>query len=236
VTDKRVILITGASRGIGAATARALAAPGRVVLVNYRSSRDAAETVARDAAARGAESRAIQADVTSAGQVDAMFDAVAKDYGRLDALVCNAGVPYRYSRLAQQEIADYEVQWSAQLKASFLCCRRAVALMAARKAGDIVFVLSSAASGEPPAFMLPYVSAKYAVLGFSKGLAAEAASKGVRVRAVFPGMTETDFIKDFPRPVVDAAREKSASKKLAAPEDAAREIAALLAPAPAEAP
>jgi NAD(P)-dependent dehydrogenase (short-subunit alcohol dehydrogenase family) len=100
--------------------------------------------------------------------------------------------------------------------------------MLKQKSGAIAFVLSEAAQGSPPAFMASYVSAKYAALGLAKALESELSPRGVRVHCVFPPMTETDFIKDFPRPLVDAAREARPDKRLASPQEAARAVAKAL--------
>lgn len=196
-----VCLITGASRGIGAALARRLAAPGRVIGVNYLSSDGAAAAVAADVEKKGAKAVLLKADVREEAQVEALFAKL----GEVDALVCNAGAPARYARLHETPAAEFEAQWRSQAYAAALCCRKALPGMLKRKSGRVVFVLSSAAQGTPPGFMAAYVSAKYALLGLAKAVEAEAGARGVRVECVFPRMTDTDFIKGFPRPIVDAA-------------------------------
>lgn len=221
-----LILVTGSSRGIGAAIARELAAPGRLIGVNFRSSRDEAEVVARQVEAKGAKALLFQADVTSPQEVDALFDGLPPE--PLNILVCNAGIPFRHQRVAETSPEDFEQQWRSLALSSFLCVRRAAPLMAKNRSGRIVFVLSSTLEGAPPSFMSAYVSAKYAVWGLAKAVEAEYGAKGVAVHCVFPGMTQTDFIKDFPRPIVDAARELNATKILAAPEDVAADVARLL--------
>jgi 3-oxoacyl-[acyl-carrier protein] reductase len=216
-----LFLVTGASRGIGAALALELAAPGRTIGINFRSSRDAAQDVARRVEAKGAKALLLQADATSARDVDALFAGLPPE--RLNALVCNAGIPLRHQRVAETSPEDFEAQWRSQALSSFLFVRRAAPLMAKNRSGRIVFVLSSALEGAPPSFMSAYVSAKYAALGLAKAVEAEYAAKGVTVHCVFPGMTRTDFIKDFPRPIVDAAAPSS-------PEEVAASIARLLEP------
>jgi len=225
---ERVILITGAGRGIGAAMARRLAAPGRLVAVNFKSDRAAAQAVARDVESRGGQALLLPADVTSPEAVDSLFAALAEKAGRLDVLVSNAGTPFRYARLAEVSPADFEAQWRSQAAAAHLCCRRAIPMMAKQGRGRIVFTLSSAVQGRPPAFMSHYVSAKYALWGLAQALAAEASSKGIQVDCLFPPMTETDFIKGFPRPIVDAAREASPAGRLGSAADVAEELARLL--------
>jgi len=214
-----LFLVTGASRGIGAAVAGALAAPGRTIGINFRASRDAAAGVARAVEAKGAKALLLQADAASAADVAALFDRLPPE--PLSALVCNAGIPFRHQRVAEISPEDFEAQWRAQALSAFLFVRRAAPLMAKNRSGRIVFVLTSALEAAPPAYMSAYVSAKYAVLGLAKAVEAEYAAKGVTVRCVFPGMTKTDFIKDFPRPIVEAENPGT-------PEEAAAAIVRLL--------
>lgn len=223
-----VYLITGASRGIGAAVAREFAAPGRVIGINYLSSKKSAEKVLSQVRAKGADGVLFQADVTSASAVDKMFEKLERGHGRLDIFISNAGVPFHYGRLADATAKDFENQWRTQVLGAFFCCRRAVALMAKNKKGKIIFVVSSVVQNNPPAFMPAYVSAKYGLLGFARALKEEVRSKGIEVDCVFPPMTDTDFIRDFPRPIVDAAREDAPGGRLETPENVARSIRALV--------
>ncbi len=223
-----VFLITGASRGIGAAIAQELAAPGRTMLVNYRRSAKAAAAVRRAVEQRGAACRLVRADVSEAKAVDALFSGIARREGRLDVLVSNAGIPFLYKRVHEIDPAEFKAQWSVQAEAAFLLARRAAPMMIRQKSGRIVFVLSGVTVGATPAFMAAYVSAKYAALGLAKALAAELGPKGIGVFCVSPGMTETDFIKDFPRPIVEAEREQGLLK----PADVAGAVRDLLALAP----
>lgn len=196
-------LVTGGGRGIGAAIAEALAAPGRTIGINYRSDDAAARATAARVESKGAKALLLKADATDAAAVDALFDGLPAE--PLETLVLNAGVPYRYARLHELTPDEFDAQWRGQARSAFLFCRRAVPAMAKRKAGRIVFVLTSALEDAPPAYMGGYLSAKHALWGLAKAVEAEAAPRGVSVRCVFPGMTKTDFIKDFPRPIVDAA-------------------------------
>ena len=216
-------LITGASRGIGAALAVRLAKPGRTIGINYASSDSAAAAVAKAVEAKGAKALLLKADVSDAAAVDAMF---ARLPDGLDALVCNAAAAPRYARLNETAPEEYERQWRVGALGAALCCRKALPAMMKRKSGRVVFVVTSAAQGPAPAFMGAYVSAKYALLGLARAVEAEAGPRGVTVACSFPGMTETDMIKDFPRPVVDAARE--AAGRLATPQEVAEELAALV--------
>jgi 3-oxoacyl-[acyl-carrier protein] reductase len=226
--SQEVIVITGASRGIGAAMATALAGPGRIIGINFKSDQASAQTTADAVQAKGGRALLLQADVTCAPAVESMFKKLLDQAGRLDALVCNAGIPFKYGRLAEISADDFEKQWRSQAGAAHLCCRQAVPVMSKQRRGRIVFTISSAVQGQPPAFMPHYVSAKYALWGLAQALAEETAGKGIKVDCLFPPMTETDFIKDFPRPIVDAAKESSPNGKLASPAEIARQLAALL--------
>lgn len=221
----RRVLVTGAGRGIGAATAAALSQPGGTVVVNYRSDDEAAAAACARVTAAGAKAVQAKADVTDPAAVDALFERAAKEAGGLDVLVLNAGVPYRYERIAKLTPAEFETQWRVLNYSAFLCLRRALPLFP-KGGGDVVFILSAATVGAPPAFMAGYVSAKYALWGLARALAAES-GKGPRVHCVSPGMTETGFLKDFPRPIVDAAREAQGGRLLSPEEVAAMVVAAL---------
>jgi 3-oxoacyl-[acyl-carrier protein] reductase len=217
-------LVTGASRGIGAAVARKLAAPGRLIAINYRSSEKEAAQVAADVESRGARALLLKADVTRADEVEAMFEKLPAE--GLAGLVCNAGASPRYGRLHETPPDEFERQWRSQAYAAALCCRKALPAMLKRKAGRVVFVVSAVAESRPPAFLGAYVSAKYALLGLAKALEAEAGPRGITVSCVFPRMTDTAFIKDFPRPIVEEAAE--AQGGLDSPETSAERVAAAL--------
>ena len=217
-------LVTGASRGIGAAIARKLAAPGRLIAINFLASDAEAATVAADVEAKGARALLLKADVTRPEEVEAMFAKLPAE--GLAGLVCNAGAPPRYGRLHETTPEEFERQWRSQAYASALCCRQALPPMLKRKAGRIVFVVSAVAESRPPSFLGAYVSAKYALLGLAKALEAEAGPRGVKVSCVFPRMTDTAFIKDFPRPIVEEAAEFQGG--LDSPAMAAERVAAAL--------
>jgi 3-oxoacyl-[acyl-carrier protein] reductase len=215
-------LITGASRGIGAALAVKLARPGRVIGINYSSSHEAALAVGKAVEERGARALLLRADVSDAAAVDAMFARLPE---RLDVLVCNAAAAPKYQRLHETAPEEFERQWRVAGLGSALCCRKALPAMMKSKSGRVVFVLTGGVQGAAPGFMGAYISAKYAALGLARAVEAEAGPRGVTVACAFPGMTETDMIKGFPRPVVEAARESAA---LSTPDEVAASVAALV--------
>lgn len=185
----RVVLVTGAGRGIGRAVALAFAGPGTAVAVNYRSDREAAESVAAEIAARGGEAEAVRADVADLGQVRSMVEAVAARHGRIDVLVNNAG-GNRDVMLAMMDPADWDAVLDANLKGVFNCCRSAVRLMMAERRGAIVNV-SSVSAGQGLPGQTSYAAAKGGVDAFTRTLAREVASFGIRVNAVAPGLVES---------------------------------------------
>lgn len=193
---QEILLVTGASRGIGAATALLAARKGYAVAVNYASNAGAAEEVVRAIRAGGGQAIAIQGDVADEGQVLAMFEQVDRQLGRLTALVNNAGVVDRPARVDEMSLARLKRMFDINVIGSFLCAREAVRRMSTRHGGSggaIVNVSSAAARLGAPAQYVDYAAAKGAMDSFTIGLAKEVAAEGIRVNAVRPGLIETDI-------------------------------------------
>ena len=192
----KVVLITGGSRGIGAATALAAARKGYAVAVNYAANALAADDVVREIRAAGGTAMSVQADVAHEDEVMAMFEKVDAQLGRLTALVNNAGVVDVTARLDQMSAARLKRMFDVNVIGSMLCAREAVRRMSTRHggAGGAIVNLSSAAAriGAPGQY-LDYASAKGAIDTFTIGLAKEVAAEGIRVNAVRPGLIETDI-------------------------------------------
>jgi NAD(P)-dependent dehydrogenase (short-subunit alcohol dehydrogenase family) len=191
-----VLLVTGGSRGIGAATALLAARKGYAVAVNYTSNEAAAEEVVRAIRAGGGRAVALQADVAEEPQVMEMFRQVDRQLGRLTALVNNAGVVDRPQRVDEMSLARLKRMFDINLLGSFVCAREAVLRMATRhggKGGAIVNVSSAAARLGAPGQYVDYAAAKGAIDAFTIGLAKEVAADGIRVNAVRPGLIETDI-------------------------------------------
>ena len=192
----KTILITGASRGIGAATALLAARQGYAVAVNYASNSLAADEVVRQIRATGAQAMAVQADVADEAQVDTMFEKIDAKLGRLDALVNNAGVVDQAARVDAMTLARLRRMFDINVFGSFLCAREAVKRMSTRYggAGGAIVNVSSAASrlGSPGQYV-DYASAKGAIDTFTLGLAKEVAGEGIRVNAVRPGIIDTEI-------------------------------------------
>ena len=191
-----VVLVTGASRGIGAATARLAAARGYRVGVNYRRDADAAEAVVRAIVQAGGRAVALQADVASEAEVRAMFDACERALGPLTALVNNAGILERQSRLADMDAGRMRRVLETNVIGSLLCPREAVRRMATSGGGSggaIVNVSSAASRSGSPGEYIDYAASKGAIDSFTLGLAREVAGDGIRVNAVRPGFIRTDI-------------------------------------------
>lgn len=192
----RVLLITGGSRGIGAATALLAARQGYAVAVNYTAHPEAADEVVRQIRAGGGQALALQADVAREDQVLAMFAAIDASLGRLCALVNNAGVVDLAARVDEMSAARLRRMFDINVIGSFLCAREAVRRMSTKHGGSggaIVNVSSAAARLGSPAQYVDYAASKGAIDTFTIGLAKEVAAEGIRVNAVRPGLIETEI-------------------------------------------
>lgn len=193
---KPVLLVTGASRGIGAATAVLAAQQGWRVAVNYSTNRAAADHVVQQITQAGGEALAIQADVGDEAQVVAMFQRIDSHWGRLDGLVNNAGVVDMPARVDEMTVARLERMFRLNITASFVCAREAVRRMSTRHghSGGVIVNLSSAASriGGSGQYV-DYAASKGAIDTLTKGLALEVAGEGIRVNQVSPGIIDTEI-------------------------------------------
>jgi NAD(P)-dependent dehydrogenase (short-subunit alcohol dehydrogenase family) len=191
-----IVLITGGSRGIGAATALLAARAGYAVAVNYTSNSLAADEVVRQIRQGGGTAITVQADVAEESQVLAMFEKVDAKLGRLTALVNNAGVVDQTARVDGMSVARLKRMFDINVIGTMVCAREAVKRMSTRyggAGGAIVNVSSVAARLGAPGQYVDYAAAKGAVDVFTIGLAKEVAAEGIRVNAVRPGIIDTDI-------------------------------------------
>jgi len=191
-----VLLVTGASRGIGAATALLAARSGWRVAVNYTANSLAADEVVRAIRADGGTAMAVQADVADEAQVLAMFRSIDAKLGPLTGLVNNAGVVDVSARLDEMSVARWRRMFDINVIGSLLCAREAVRRMSTRHGGTggaIVNVSSAAARLGSPSQYVDYAAAKGAIDAFTLGLAKEVAAEGIRVNAVRPGLIDTEI-------------------------------------------
>jgi NAD(P)-dependent dehydrogenase (short-subunit alcohol dehydrogenase family) len=199
VTTSRIALITGAGRGIGAATARLLAQRGWDVAINYARDSAAAGQVAADVRRHGRRALIVRADVADEPSVLAMFDAVDSGLGRIAALVNNAGIVDMKARLDEMSSARWRRMLDVNVFGTLLCSREAVRRMSTRHGGAggaIVNVSSIAATLGAPAMYVDYAASKGAIESFTVGLGRELAAEGVRVNAVSPGIIDTEIHAD----------------------------------------
>ena len=193
---EKVMLVTGASRGIGAATARLAAARGYAVGVNYLRNRSAADALVTEIARAGGRALALQADVSDEGEVARLFDDLQRSLGPVAVLVNNAGILERQMRLEDMTLERFERVLAANLTGTFLCAREAVRRMSMRRGGAggaIVNLSSMAARLGAPGEYVDYAAAKGAVDALTVGLAKEVARDGIRVNAVRPGLIYTEI-------------------------------------------
>ena len=230
-----IVIVTGGGRGIGAATARLAAERGYGVCVNYLGNAAAAEAVVGDIQKAGGRAIAVQADVVSETEVERLFTTVDRELGTLTALVNNAGLAGRASRL--DEAADETIRQVIEVNVlgAIWCARAAVRRMSSRhggKGGAIVNVSSGAASLGSPGEFVWYAASKGAVDSLTIGLAKEVAREGVRVNGVAPGLIETDIHAASGKPGrVEALAPTVPMGRAAGPEEVAETILWLLSPA-----
>ena len=193
---KPVLLVTGGSRGIGAATARLAARAGWAVAVNYTQNSQAADDVVRAIRAEGGQAISVQADVGEEAQILAMFDQVDAKLGRLSGLVNNAGIVDLPSRVDEMSWARLERMMRINVLGSMVCAREAVRRMSTRHGGQggaIVNLSSAAAKLGAPNQYVDYAASKGAIDTMTLGLAKEVAGEGIRVNGVRPGIIDTDI-------------------------------------------
>ena len=189
--EGKTALVTGASRGIGKAIALALAAVGAKVAVNYARSAEAAEAVVNDITEMGGEAIALKADVSQAGDVDAMVAAVMDTWGQIDVLVNNAGIT-RDTLLLRMKPEDWQAVIDLNLTGVFLCTRAVSKIMLKQRSGRIINI-SSVVGEMGNAGQANYSAAKAGVIGFTKAIAKEVAPRGITANAVAPGFITTDM-------------------------------------------
>ncbi|MCW3055356.1 MAG: hypothetical protein JWN14_4526 [Chthonomonadales bacterium] len=221
----KVAIVTGASRGIGAAIAKRLAREGAVVIVGYSRNSDAAQQVVAEIEQAGGEAEAIQADVADLEQVKGLFAETIQAFGRLDILINNAGVA-EFRPLETVDAAHYAHQFDVNVRGLLFATQEA-ARRFGEEGGCIVNITSGAAKTAPPGTSV-YSATKAAVEAMTISHAAELGPRNIRVNAVAPGITETDMLQaNIPPAVQQMMIQTTALRRLGTPEDIADVVAFL---------
>ncbi|MFC3283751.1 SDR family oxidoreductase [Litchfieldella rifensis] len=228
----RVVVITGGSRGIGAATARLAASRGYAVCINYRSNSQAAEALVDEITASGCQAIAVAGDVSIEADVVRLFETAERQLGVIGALVNNAGILERQGRVETIGAERLARIFAVNVTGSFLCAREAVRRMSTKRGGAggaIVNVSSMAARLGAPNEYVDYAAAKGAIDSFTIGLAKEVADEGIRVNAVRPGIIDTDIHASGGEPGrVERLKDSVPMKRGGRPEEVANAILWLL--------
>jgi 3-oxoacyl-[acyl-carrier protein] reductase len=223
--EDRVALVTGSSRGIGEAIALRLAREGAKVVVNYHTREEAAARVVEAIAASGGDAVSIGADVSQEDQVNALVKGALDQWQRLDILVNNAGIT-RDRLLLRMSAQDWDEVLNVNLRGAYMCTRAALPHMVRRRHGRIVNVSSVVGlSGNPG--QANYAASKAGLIGLTKAVAREVASRNITVNAVAPGYIVTDMVQNLPEEVQKSVLGHIPLARFGAPEDVAEAVAFL---------
>jgi len=230
IASLSVALVTGSSRGIGAAAAKALALQGLQVAVNYANSEEEAKVVVREIGEAGGCAEAFRADMSDTQQIQSLIDGVTSAFGPIDVLVNNAWPRQVLLPFIETDWSEFERQWNGGVRSAFLCSQAVLPSMIERRLGRIINIGSIYADGTPPANQSTYVVGKASLAALTKSMAVELGPKGVTVNLVAPGMTDTKFLGDMPQKARMVAEMQNPLRRLAQPEDIADVIAFLAGP------
>lgn len=225
----KTIIITGASRGIGAATAILAGKKGYNVVVNYLKNKGAAQTIVDEIKQMGANAISIKADVSEENDVRRLFEETVQAFGTVDMLVNNVGVLEKQSKLIDMSAERWQRIFHQNVLSCFLCCKEAIKIMSENKGGSIVNVSSVASQTGSPNEYVDYAASKGAMDSLTIGLAKEVAADGIRVNGVRPGFIYTDIHADGGEPDrVERLKNSIPMLRGGAPEEVANAILWLL--------
>jgi 3-oxoacyl-[acyl-carrier protein] reductase len=220
VLKDKVAVVTGSSRGIGAATAKLLASQGAKVAVNYISNRERGDQVVADIEAAGGRALLVRANVTVREDINALVATAERELGPIDILVNNANMAFSVKPFIEHAWEDFERKLTHEMKASFFACQAVAPGMIERRSGCIVNVSSGLSRVPGPGFVA-HSSAKSALDAFSRALAQELGPYGIRVNVVAPGLTATEATAHQPREMHEAIAARTPLRRIATPEDVA---------------
>lgn len=216
----RVILVTGASRGIGAATAKLLAAHGAKVIVNYNRSAREANNVVEHIKAHGGTALAVKADVNNEAEVKKMIETAVEHYSFIDTTVLNASPSFSMKSFIDHSWNDFEKKLVGELKSAFFICKEVVPPMVQKRKGNII-AISTGLSRHPVSGFIAHSSAKAALDAFVRSLAFELGPHGIRVNVIAPGLVETDATAFMSSEQKDTFAQAAPLRRVAMPEDIA---------------
>ena len=228
---ERVVVVTGGSRGIGSAICKALSEPGSVVHFNYNSNEEAAQTTAAAIEAAGGKAVYRKVDVASENEVADYLGGILKESGRIDILVNNAGIT-RDGLLVRMKGADWDAVMDVNLKGTFNCMKIAAKAMMKQRFGRIINISSVVGAAGNPG-QANYVASKAGIIGLTKAVARELASRNITVNAVAPGYIDTDMTVDLGDKAKAAMIEQIPLGRIGTPEEVAGVVAFLVSPAAA---
>lgn len=218
----KTVLITGASRGIGAATATLFAQNGYRVAINYCHSEQAALTLVQEITAAGGDAFAVKADISDEQQVAAMMQQVLSRFGKLDVLIHNAGIACQ-GLLADMDTAQWKQMTGIHMDGAYYCCRTAIPDMVRRQSG-VILTVSSMWGVTGASCEVAYSAVKAGLIGFSKALAKELGPSGIRVNCVAPGVIKTDMCASFDEETLSSLCEETPLGRIGTPEDVANAL------------
>ena len=227
--ERNVAIVTGAVRGIGKAVALQLAGDGFTVVVNYRGDPDAAEEICSEISETGGEGFAIQADITNSDDVAALVETTMNEFGRIDALINNAGIT-RDTLMLRMKEEDWDAVLETNLKGAFLCSKAVLRPMMRQRSGSIVN-MTSVVGLVGNAGQANYAAAKAGLVGLTKSMAKEVGSRGITVNAVAPGFIHTRLTDVLPEELRDRAIDVIPLGRFGEPDDVAGAVAFLVSPA-----
>ena len=225
--ENKIVLVTGAGRGIGASIAKRFASEGAEVIVNYSGNDEAAQKTVDEITATGGQAQKYKCSVNDSESVKVMIDEIIKEFGRIDILVNNAGIT-KDGLMLRMTDEDFDRVIDVNLKGTFNCTKYVSKYMLKQKSGKIINI-SSVVGLSGNAGQVNYSASKAGIIGITKSAAKELSSRGITVNAVAPGFIETDMTRKLPEEIREGACKQIPLGRFGQPEDVAKAVAFLAA-------